>query len=286
MASTRTAIDRMGYARTDVLVDQDWLEQHLDDAALTVVEVDVSAAAYEEGDIAGAVLWNVYRDLKETDYQLVDTAALARLLSRSGITAGSTVVFYGYAPAMGFWLMKLYRHAEVRILDCSRRVWHSEGRPWTTDVRTPVAPPCRLPAEDDRIRADHATVETAIGDPRKTILDVRTTAEYRGDRFWPSGGFEPGGRAGHVPTALNTSIDGVHDERGSFRSAAELREAFEELDTSGDHEIICYCTIGGRASTAWFVLTYLLGHRHVRVYDGSWAEWGRMPAMSVECATA
>ena len=95
---------------------------------MRVVEVDVSSRAYDEWHIDGAVLWNVYQDLKDADYRLVDTAAVERLLARSGISPDSTVVFYGYAPAMGFWLMKLYGHHDVRILDCSRDAWRDEGR--------------------------------------------------------------------------------------------------------------------------------------------------------------
>jgi thiosulfate/3-mercaptopyruvate sulfurtransferase len=90
------------------------------------------------------------------------------------------------------------------------------------------------------------------------------------------------GRAGHVPSAVHQPIDGPYDERGSFRSAADLRGVFSAIDLGGDDELITYCTIGGRASTAWFVLTYLLGRGHVRVYDGSWVEWERMTGTPVE----
>jgi thiosulfate/3-mercaptopyruvate sulfurtransferase len=93
---------------------------------------------------------------------------------------------------------------------------------------------------------------------------------------------EPGGRAGHIPTAVHLPIDNLYDDRGTFRPAADLRGVFAAADP-GDHgEFITYCTIGGRASTAWFVLTYLLGRGHVRVYDGSWAEWGRMADTPVD----
>src|SRR5580704_18351573 len=93
--------------RDAVLVDPGWLEAHLRDPSVRVVEVDVSRRAYDEWHIDGAVLWNVYADLKDADYRLLDTSAAERLLARSGVGPGSTVVFYGYAPAMGFWLMKL-----------------------------------------------------------------------------------------------------------------------------------------------------------------------------------
>lgn len=125
-------------------------------------------------------------------------------------------------------------------------------------------------------------MDEAIRHPATTLIDVRSAAEYRGERFWPSGGMEPGGRAGHVPSAVHQPIDGLHHEDESFRSAAELRRMFASTVLDGSGELITYCTIGGRAATAWFVLTYLIGRDRVRVYDGSWAEWGRVPDTSVE----
>jgi len=113
---------------------------------------------------------------------------------------------------------------------------------------------------------------------------VRSREEYQGERFWPSGGLEPGGRAGHVPSAVHQPIDGLYDDRGAFRDCAALRGVFCAVDLDGADELITYCTIGGRACTAWFVLTYLLGRESVRVYDGSWAEWGRMADTPVEQA--
>jgi len=271
--------------RDRVLVTPDWLEDHLWDPTLRLIEVDVSPAAYDEWHIEGAVLWNVYSDLKDGDYRLVDQAAIETLFARSGITPDSTVVFYGYAPAMGFWLMKLYGHGDARLLDCGREAWRAEGRPWTSDVDRPETTRYPLSREEEQIRAQWPEIEEAIGDPTRTIVDVRSSEEFRGERFWPSGASDDRGRAGHVPSAVNVSLAELYDERGSFRNSSELQRVFSRLDLAGEPDLLVYCTIGGRASTAWFVLTYLLGHKRVRVYDGSWAEWGRIPTTPVACGS-
>lgn len=284
IASQREAFIQSPGTSGDVLVEAGWLRDHLTDPRVRVVEVDVSPANYRDWHIDGAVLWNVYADLKDGDYRTVDAAAVERLMARSGIDPDSTVVCYGYAPALALWLMKLYGHRDVRILNCSRDAWRAEGHPWSSEAATPAPGGFRLAAQDARIRADWTEVLEAIGQPGSTLVDVRSTAEYQGERFWPSGGMEPGGRAGHVPSAVHQPVDGLYREDGSFRSDAELRALFAPDVLDGDEELITYCTIGGRAATAWFVFTQLLGRDRVRVYDGSWAEWGRLPGVPVAAA--
>jgi len=221
-----------------VLVDPGWLHAHLSDPQVRVVEVDVSPAAYNDWHIDGAVLWNVYADLKDAEYRLTGAAALERLVARSGIGPDSTVVFYGYAPALAFWLMKLYGHPDVRILDCSRDTWRAGGYPWSTAASEPPTGDFCLTSEDSRLRADGTAVREAIGQPGTTLVDVRSAAEYQGERFWPSGGMEPGGRAGHVPSAVHQPLDGLYNSDGSFRSAAQLRQVFAPTVLGGSGELI------------------------------------------------
>ena len=203
----------------EVLASRQWLRAHLDDPRVRVVEVDVSPAAYNDWHIDGAVLWNVYADLKDAAYRTVDAAALQRLIARSGIGPESTVVCYGYAPALALWLLKLHGHRDVRILDCSRDTWQAEGYPCTAEVSQPPAGIAERDSTergdaDPRLRAGQAAVLDAIGRPGVTLVDVRSANEYHGERFWPSGGMEPAGAPGTCPrrstirlTACTTRTD-------------------------------------------------------------------------------
>jgi thiosulfate/3-mercaptopyruvate sulfurtransferase len=264
-----------------LLVSAEWLQTHLDDPGLRIVEVDVSAAGYQAGHIPGAVLWNVYRDFKTTTYEPVDVDTIRRRVEASGIDPGSTVVFYGYAPAMGVWLLSLLGHRDARMLDSPRASWTAQGGTWSTDQPTPTRTAYRLTSPRPEIRADLDAVLAAIDEPSVTILDVRSAAEYDGERFWPSGGFEPAGRAGHVPGAVRLPIESVVHDDGTFRPLPQVRRAVDALGIPDDHVIITYCTVGGRASTVWLALTDILGRTDVRVFDGSWAQWGLSPSVPV-----
>ncbi len=264
------------------LVTPDWLTGHLDDPEVRVIEVDVSPAAHDQGHIPGAVLWNIYTDIKDENYDFVGRTAFEELVRQSGIDKGATVVFYGYAPAFGFWLLRLFGHDDVRILDADRATWQAEHHPWTSATSVPAPSQYILGQELPALRASLTDVRDGIDEPALTTIDVRSTPEYLGERFWPSGGMHPDGRAGHVPDAVSLPADAYVDERGAFRSWDELSQQFPEFDGSKTDPLITYCTIGARACTAWFVLSELLGHHDVRVYDGSWAQWGRTAAAPVD----
>jgi thiosulfate/3-mercaptopyruvate sulfurtransferase len=269
-------------AEGEPLVDAPWVAAHLREPDVLLVEVDVSRAAYEAGHIPGAVLWNAYSDLRDADYSPIGHAELERLLSRSGVEPDTTLVFYGYGAALGFWLMKAHDHKDVRMLDGPREKWAQAGGEWSTDVPEPAESSYALGSPSAGVFTSQAAVEAAIGDRRHVLLDVRSHAEYGGERFWPSGATEDVGRAGHLPGAISVPIDLLLAEGDVLKAAGELRGVFERAGVTPEKKVIAYCTIGNRASRAWFALRYLIDFQEVSVYYGSWVEWGKAADTPVE----
>ena len=264
------------------LVEADWIAEHLDDPTLRLVEVDVSPVAYEKGHIPGAVLWNAYTDLRHPDYSPVSTVEFEQLLSRSGLTPEMSVVFYGYGSHLGFWLMKAYGHDRVRLMDGTRDRWQTAGHRWSVEVPVPTPSSYTLPSGESDLRSSRVAVEGMLGKPDQVILDVRSKAEYEGDYFWPSGATEGAGRAGHIPRSVHLPIELLRNDDGLFRSSDEIRQVMCDHGVVPEHGVVSYCTIGNRASQAWFALTYLLGYPDARVYYGSWAEWGTLSDTPIE----
>lgn len=263
-------------------VDVEWIAAHVGDPGVRLVEVDVSRAAYDEGHVPGAVLWNAYTDLRDASYTPVGVAELERLLSGSGIWPETRVVVYGYSAPLGFWLLKAHGHEDVRILMGPREQWVQAGREWSTEVPKPAAsvhPPLVVNAD---LHASREAVQDAIGDPAQILLDVRATPEYSGEFFWPSGATADAGRAGHLPGAVSVPIDLLRTEGGTLKDPEELRRTLEQAGVTKGKAVITYCTIGNRASEAWFALKYLLDYPDARVYYGSWVEWGKATDTPIE----
>ncbi len=257
---------------SDVFVEPAWLAEHLNDPSVRTIEVDVSRVAYDQGHIPGAVLWNAYADLHHQDYSPVGRDEFTDLLRKSGLAPSDTVVFYGYGPYLGFWLLKAYGHQRALVLNGARQAWRDAGQPWTTDHPAPIPTTYTL-ADTAPSLVSLAALQATLGTGGPVILDVRSEAEFVGIRFWPSGA-ESTGRSGHIPDAVHLPIDLLHTADGGFKSPVELHQLFQDRGVVPERGVVTYCTIGARASEAALVLRYMLGYPDVRVFDGSWAEWG------------
>lgn len=268
--------------REDVAIDPDWIADHLDDPSLRVVEVDVSPASYEKGHIPGAVFWDTYRDLRHADYTPADPDEIDVVLSRSGVTPGTTIVFYGYAPYLGLWLMDRHGHEKVRVMDGPREKWEAAGHRWSTEVPQPEPSAYVRSAGSPPLVVGYREVQAMLEDDDTALVDVRSNEEFAGERFWPSGATEGAGRAGRLPGAVHIPVELAQLEDGSLADGEVLRRECERLGVNPDQKVVTYCTIGNRASLVAFALKYLLGYPDVSVYYGSWSEWGSMPDSPVE----
>jgi thiosulfate/3-mercaptopyruvate sulfurtransferase len=277
-----------GYANPDVLVDTDWLEAHLDDHDVRIIEVDEDTAAYDKGHIRNASTWDWSVDLHtEVGRDFQDQAGFSRLLSEAGVGPDTTVVLYGgnnnWFAAYAYWLLKLRGFEPVKLLNGGRKKWELESRELTQDV--PDLAPTGFSIQGEQhpeLRALRDEVIAKVGGA-VAFIDVRSPEEFRGEKIAPD--HLPQEQAqvpGHIEGAANVPWAKAANDDGTFKTAEELRAIYEGAGVTPDAEIIAYCRIGERSSHTWFALRELLGYEHVKNYDGSWTEYGSLVGAPVE----
>jgi thiosulfate/3-mercaptopyruvate sulfurtransferase len=265
------------------LVSGEWLATHLDDADLRIIEVCASPddTEYRQGHIAGAVRW-YWKDAlwHATDREFPTPEDMASRLGGSGIAPDSTIVVYGSPVQYGtyaFWVLTMAGHRDVRLLDGTRKRWIADGRPLTADTPTyaPVDYPPAVPDLSSRVGRED--VRAKLGQPGRLLLDVRSAEEYRGERVSPPPGFDHGAeRKGHIPGAVHLHFRDLLNDDDTFKTPEQIRERLGQARVRPDtaEEIVTYCRLSHRATLVWFALTCVSGSHRVRVYDGSWTEWG------------
>jgi thiosulfate/3-mercaptopyruvate sulfurtransferase len=269
------------YAQPDVLVSTDWVDEHKQDGNVRFVEVDVDTTAYEQGHIPGAIGWNWQSQLCDgVRRDILSRADFEKLMSGSGIANDTTVVLYGdnnnWFACYALWQMKLYGHADARIMNGGRKLWIAQNRPLTTE--RPAYPPARYTAKDPdpALRAFRDEVMAAVRRGDVNLVDVRSAEEYTGRLIAPPGMTETAQRGGHIPRAQNIPWAQAVNEDGTFKDPDALKQLYEGKGVSAYQDTITYCRIGERSAHSWFVLKYLLGYSNVKNYDGSWTEWGNL----------
>ncbi len=279
------------YARPEAIVSTAWLAERLSDPSIVVAEIDSHLdEAYDMGHVPGAVGWGLHTDMEhQIRRDIPDVAQFEALMSRSGIERNTTVVLYGdgnnRSATWAFWVLKYYRHEDVRIMDGGRTKWTLEGRP--VEMVNPVVTPTTYWAwavdPDPSLRAMKEYVVNRLNTVGVKLLDTRTVEEYAGQLTSAPGTPQPDiYRKGRIPGAVHIAWDDGAALDGTFKTVAELRTMYYDAGIDASDEIIPYCRLGVRASYSWFILKYILGFDDVRVYDGSWTEWGNSAGVPIE----
>ncbi len=271
----------------EIVVSTSWVQEHLKDPKVRIVEVDVDTKAYSEGHILGAIGWDWGKQLCDTVRRdIIPKAAFEKLMAESGISNDRTVVLYGdnnnWFAAWAFWQMKIYGHQDVRLMDGGRKKWLAESKELTQEAPKPPSASYRAKEPDNSIRAFLPEVQEASAKKAADLVDVRSPQEFTGEILAPPGLPETCQRGGHVPGAKNIPWAKACNEDGTFKSPQELKSLYGGVGIAGQKPVIAYCRIGERSSHTWFVLKYLLGYKNVKNYDGSWTEWGNLVAAPVE----
>ena len=276
------------YANPEVLVEIDWLADHLDDEDVVVIEVDEDTTAHDKGHIPGAITLNWKTELQDPlRRDFVSSEGLAKLLSDRGISEDDTVVLYSgnnnWFATYAYWLLKYRGVDNVKLLNGGRKKWELDSRELTQDAPNRSAATFNIGAENPAIRTFRDDVLKRVESGEGAWVDVRAPEEFRGELLAPP--HLPQEQAqvpGHIPGAANVTWSKTVNEDGRFKSPEELQALYADQGVTPDKDVVTYCRIGERSSHSWFVLRELLGFEKVTNYDGSWTEYGSMVGVPVE----
>jgi thiosulfate/3-mercaptopyruvate sulfurtransferase len=272
----------------DVLVETDWVAEHLDDDSIRIVEVDENPALYAEGHVPGAIGFDWKQDLQDqVKRDFLTPEEFGELMGSRGTSNDHTVVLYGdrnnWFAAYTFWYFLYYGHDQVKLVNGPREKWIAEDR--ETETEAPSYPAASFDAKppNEAIRARRDEVQKALTGGTN-LVDVRSPQEFSGELIAMAGYEQEGAqRSGHIPGAISVPWAQAVNEDGTFRSADELRELYTSKGVLEDGKpVIAYCRIGERSAHTWFVLHELLGVDDVENYDGSWTEWGNLVDVPIE----
>ena len=277
--------------QSDKLVTTRWLAENIDDPDLRVIEIsrDQEGDTYSEGHIPKAVFWFWKDKLWHTsDREFASPSEIARYLGDIGMTPRSKIVIYGdpiQYGTYGLWVLTMAGLSNVSILDGGKTKWIAEGRSLSTLI------PQHEPSDPIESRTNLSTrigrddVLKGLGDSKRILVDARSPEEYMGERVSPPGGFDHGAeRVGRIPGAQPLFFRDLLNEDDTFISPEKIIEKIRPLgiEVGVAKDVVTYCRLSHRATLLWFALTHILNIPNVKVYDGSWTEWGSIVGFPVE----
>ena len=271
----------------NTLVSTEELAAHLEwrvfDCRHDLANPDLGEQQYREGHIPGARFAHLERDLsapktgKNGRHPLPEPKAFVSWLGKQGLQPTDQVACYDGGPgamaARLWWMLRWAGHETVAVLDGGLAKWQRDGRPVTTDV--PEIVPLAYPGRAKTTMVAYLShVEKKL--KKAALLDARAPARYRGEQ-------EPiDPVAGRIPGAKHLYFEDLLDDNKAFKPAQELQQLVEARGAAPHTDIITYCRMSHRATVLYFVLTQLLGYKKVRIYDGSWTEWGNLVDVPIE----
>jgi thiosulfate/3-mercaptopyruvate sulfurtransferase len=269
------------YANPEALVSSQWLEQHLQDSDIRVVEL-LSIADYNEGHIRGSVLVDWLHDITDPSYPdryiVANKETIELLLGRIGVKEDTSIVLVddlqNRLSMVMFWVLRYYGHEKVRILNGGRVAWEAAGKTYTDQITEVTQTKYTVKNVNENYRVRFDFISNNLNSPNLLLIDSRFSQQYTGEEpgiVYNTG--KPVKRRGHIPGAINIPWNSNLRDDNTFKSHDELLQMFTDKGITKDKSIVTYCNEGIHAAANWFVLHELLGYPDVAVYNESMAEW-------------